>query len=192
MTNPSDQAIYYYKEGMAAPMGTFSNYGREPRATMVVERNLREREAGVYQTSVTLRQPGDYKIVFYLDTPQIVHCFDVAVVTDPAKAAERALPPVEVQVLHPDSEGTVAEPVKFAFKLTDRKTGRPVTNLPDVNVLVVSPAWQSRFDVAGGPDGIYAFETKIPEPGTYAVFLSIPSQGMNRRQYLWLTVRSPQ
>ena len=27
VANPRDKAIYYYQEGMAAPMGQFSNYG---------------------------------------------------------------------------------------------------------------------------------------------------------------------
>jgi YVTN family beta-propeller protein len=188
VANPGDQAIYYYKEGMAAPMGTFSNYGREPRATMVVERNLRERKAGEYQTSVILRQAGDYQIVFYLDTPQIVHCFDVSVAANPARLVRRTSPPVEVQVVQPETEGRAAEPIKLAFRLTDRETGRPVTGLPDVRVLVFSPAWQSRFGAVAGPDGIYAVETTIPEPGTYSITLSVPSQGIYGEQYQWLTV----
>ena len=41
IANPGDRMIYYYQEGMAAPMGSFMNYGHEPRAVLVVERNLR-------------------------------------------------------------------------------------------------------------------------------------------------------
>ena len=32
--NPADKVMYYYREGMAAPMGNFTNYGRQPRAAM--------------------------------------------------------------------------------------------------------------------------------------------------------------
>ena len=32
VANAPDRAIYFYMEGMAAPMGSFQNYGREPRA----------------------------------------------------------------------------------------------------------------------------------------------------------------
>jgi len=35
VANPMDKSVYYYKEGMAAPMGNFSNYGRQPRALLV-------------------------------------------------------------------------------------------------------------------------------------------------------------
>jgi YVTN family beta-propeller protein len=42
VANPEDKAVYYYKEGMAAPMGHFQTYGKEPRAALVVDRSLRE------------------------------------------------------------------------------------------------------------------------------------------------------
>ena len=50
VSNAVDQAVYYYKEGMAAPMGTFKTYSCEPLAVMVVDRSLRERtDAGSYR-----------------------------------------------------------------------------------------------------------------------------------------------
>ena len=33
LANPANRVIYYYAEGMAAPMGSFQNYRRERRAT---------------------------------------------------------------------------------------------------------------------------------------------------------------
>ncbi len=53
VANPRDKAIYYYKEGMAAPMGQFSNYGKEPVAVLVVDRSLRETRA----RRVSVRRP---------------------------------------------------------------------------------------------------------------------------------------
>jgi hypothetical protein len=64
-----DREIYYYQEGLAAPMGSFSNYKRQPRAVMVVRRDLRERQPGVYETNVELGRPGAYDLVFRLDRP---------------------------------------------------------------------------------------------------------------------------
>ncbi len=46
LANPADQMIYYYSEGMAAPMGNFQNYRRVPRAVKVVDRSLREESLG--------------------------------------------------------------------------------------------------------------------------------------------------
>ena len=48
MANPADQAIYYYMEGMLAPMGSFNNYRREPKAVLIVDRSLRERAGRVF------------------------------------------------------------------------------------------------------------------------------------------------
>src|SRR6185312_2994031 len=42
VANAGDKSIYYYKEGMAAPMGYFSNYDKEARAVAVIDRTLRQ------------------------------------------------------------------------------------------------------------------------------------------------------
>ncbi|HEV2764130.1 MAG TPA: YncE family protein, partial [Pyrinomonadaceae bacterium] len=42
IANAPDALLYYYVEGMMAPMGTFSNYKRRPRALMVLDRSLSE------------------------------------------------------------------------------------------------------------------------------------------------------
>ena len=41
IVNQAVGTIHYYMEGMAASMGAFRNYGREPRALEVVDRSLR-------------------------------------------------------------------------------------------------------------------------------------------------------
>ncbi|HBL25894.1 MAG TPA: cytochrome D1, partial [Acidobacteria bacterium] len=74
VANPEDKAIYFYKEGMAAPMGHFQNYGRQPRAVLVVDRTLREIRPGVYETVARLTGAGDYELAVFLDAPRIVHC----------------------------------------------------------------------------------------------------------------------
>src|SRR5262249_23025301 len=72
--NPADRMIYYYSEGMAAPMGSFQNYGRDPRAVLVVDRSLRETIPGVYATTAPMAKSGTYDVAFLLDSPRIVHC----------------------------------------------------------------------------------------------------------------------
>ena len=51
VANPADKMIYYYTEGMAAPMGSFQNYKRDPRALLVLDNSLRETERGVYTSN---------------------------------------------------------------------------------------------------------------------------------------------
>ena len=71
VANPADRVIYYYSEGMAAPMGSFQNYRRNPRAVMVVDRSLREVTSGVYSTTTKLPKSGIYDVAFLLDSPRI-------------------------------------------------------------------------------------------------------------------------
>lgn len=89
LANPKDKAIYYYMEGMAAPMGHFENYGRQPRAVLAVDRSLRERRPGRYETTSRLGRPGAYDLVFFLNAPRMIHCFPVTVAPAPAEPSER-------------------------------------------------------------------------------------------------------
>jgi DNA-binding beta-propeller fold protein YncE len=175
IANPADKAIYYYREGMAAPMGNFSNYGRTPRAVLVVERNLREREPGLYETSVMLRRPGEYRLAFYLDVPQIIHCFELRVETEPTRQAARSGPRVAVEPLHKDRHFAVGRPLELSFRLTDAASGAPLVDIEDATVLVFSPAWQTRSTARHQGDGIYAVALAIPRPGFYSVLVEVPS-----------------
>ncbi len=76
MANPVDKVLYYYSEGMAAPMGNFQNYRREPLAVMVVDRSLREIKPGIYSTTIKLPASGRYDVAFLNDSPRVSHCFE--------------------------------------------------------------------------------------------------------------------
>ena len=65
VSNARDQAIYFYKEGMAAPMGHFANYGRRPRAVQVVDRSLRQRSEPVVGELAYVRHRGSELILMF-------------------------------------------------------------------------------------------------------------------------------
>ncbi len=79
IASPGDKAMYYYDEGMAAPMGISSNFGEEPRAVLVIDRSLRERTPGIYETSTQLDKPGVYSLPLLVNSPPLVECFTVPV-----------------------------------------------------------------------------------------------------------------
>jgi hypothetical protein len=86
IANPGDHTVYFYKEGMAAPMGQLDNGGRSPRAVLAIDRSLREIDApGSYETVVPLPEAGTYDVVFFLDSPHIVHCFPMRIASPPGK-----------------------------------------------------------------------------------------------------------
>jgi DNA-binding beta-propeller fold protein YncE len=84
IANAGDKAVFYYEEGMAAPMGTFSNFGKVPRSVLVVDRSLKEKSPGVYEATGRLEKPGTYIIPVLLDSPRIVECFTVQIGTEEA------------------------------------------------------------------------------------------------------------
>ncbi|HEX2164924.1 MAG TPA: hypothetical protein VHM02_13345, partial [Thermoanaerobaculia bacterium] len=176
VANPADEAIYFYKEGMAAPMGSFSNAGRQPRAVRVVDRSLRERERpGVYETAAKLRRPGRYRIAFFLDSPRAVHCFEAEVAPSPAAEAERqASLPARVEAIPPTGGARAGEPFRARFRLTDPRTAAPAAGLRDVRVLVQLPdRRQDRRRAVEVAPGTYEVELVPRAPGV--VFLWVES-----------------
>lgn len=179
VANPADQVIYYYKEGMAAPMGAFKNYDRQPRAVLVVDRSLRERtRPGTYETSAKLRRPGRYEVAFFLDSPRIVHCSQVAVAPDPElERRRRAARPAEVEPLLDADTGVVGQAMPLRFRLKDPHTGEPAGGLRDVQVLVyTSGSWNRREPAAEVGEGVYEVSFLPPAPGTYRVAIECRSQ----------------
>jgi YVTN family beta-propeller protein len=184
VANPSDKSIYYYKEGMAAPMGSFNNDRREPRAVLVVDRSLRDRGApGVYETVAHLRRPGAFNIVFFLSTPRIINCFPIEVASDPALAAARDLRMTTVEPLLTERSVKAGEPTTLRYRLSNKAKGSGRAGLPDVLILALSPGgWQTRLAGRDEGDGVYSAEVVFPNPGFYYISVGSESIGLSRNQ----------
>lgn len=179
VANPADKVIYYYKEGMAAPMGSFETYGREPRAVLVVDRSLKERASGTYQTVTRLRGAGRYRVGLFLDAPRLAHCFEVAVAPEPdLQAQRRREAPARVEPRLAGTRLAAGKTTRLSFRLTDPESGRPLDGLSDVNVLVTlaSGTWHERQWAKGAGDGLYEVELVPPLPGAYTVAVECLSQ----------------
>ena len=177
--NAADKSIYYYKEGMAAPMGTFSNYGREPRAVLVVDRSLKQRSPGVYEATAKLTRAGLYSVAFLMDSPRITHCFPVRVETNPDLAAARTIEPVHVEPLIKNRIVRVGERTRVQFRLSDPKTKEPKVGGIDVSAVIFAPGtWQNRQAAKEIEAGLYEIEFEPPQSGVYYVYLESPSFGL--------------
>ena len=191
LANPADQMIYYYTEGMAAPMGDFQNYGRVPRAVMVVDRSLREEALGVYTTTARLPKAGVYNVSMLLDSPRVVHCFEAVATSNPAlKDDQKAA--LRIEYLNKEMSLDAGEDYKVRFRLTDTETRRPVNALKDVGVLVfLSPGtWQQRQIAQPLAEGVYEITLNVPETGVYLVFVESPSKRVQYRQLPYLTLHA--
>lgn len=176
VANGADKMIYLYKEGMAAPAGGFSTYGRQPRAVLVVDRGLRESQPGRYATTVPLSKPGRYDVVFFLNAPRVVTCF--AVTIEPREGAV-VRPATRVSAIDPPSTLAAGQRARLRFALTD-PTGKQPRNASDVRALAFEApgVWQQRGEVRHRRDGLYELTFTPPAPGIYYVWLESESLGL--------------
>jgi YVTN family beta-propeller protein len=189
LANPADKVIYYYTEGMAAPMGDFQNYRREPRAVLVVDRSLRETDPGVYSTTVKLPASGNYDIAFLADSPRIAHCFEAAAEPNPLLKEERQ---VALRLEHQIEEMkmTVGQNFPLRFKLIETATNKPKDDLKDVRVLSFSGAWQRRDLAKSLGDGVYEVNLNVPESGVYMVFVESASMSVRYKDLPYLMLQA--
>jgi YVTN family beta-propeller protein len=191
VANPADKVIYYYTEGMAAPMGNFQNYRREPRAVLVVDRSLRETNAGVYTTTVKLPASGNYDVAFLADSPRIAHCFAAAAEVNPLmKEAQQVALRLEHQIK--EMKLPVGQNLPLRFKLIDTKTNLPKDDLKDVRVLtfLASGTWQMREIAKSVGDGVYEVNLNVPQAGFYKVFVESASMHVRYKDLPHLTLQA--
>jgi YVTN family beta-propeller protein len=175
VVSPADLTVYYYMEGMNAPMGNFRNYGHMPRAVQVVDRSMQEREPGVYASTVRIPEAGTYEVAFLLDSPSVLHCFEVSARPNPL--LEPKGPPVIVEYLNEQRWVKVGEAVRLRFRLTDRRTDKPRTDLKDVLVAYFAAPGGRRTQVAASHtgDGVYEANLPLAKSGAYYVYVASAS-----------------
>lgn len=190
IANPADKTIYYYSEGMAAPMGSFQNYKRDPRALLVLDNSLRETEQGIYTSTVRLMAPGHYDVVFLLDAPRLTHCFEMSVADNPALPKTTEIT-VKIEPLVNKALAKTGERFTLRFKVLDSKSGAPKTDLQDVTVLAfLAPGiWQQRELAKPSTDGVYEMSFVPPQAGVYYIFFQSPSLGLQFNQSTPLTLQ---
>jgi hypothetical protein len=176
VANPADRLVYYYMEGMAAPMGNFSAVRRSPKAALVIDRSLRETEPGVFSIRTKVPAAGQYDVAFFLNAPRVVHCFDLTVRPDPS-ATKSAGRRVKVEPLLEKKPIRAGEELEVKFRLTDPTTQELHRNVRDLRALAfLAPGmWQKRVSVEPAEDGLYRVKLTVPEPGIYYVFVESES-----------------
>jgi len=191
VANPADKMIYFYTEGMAAPMGSFQNYRRDPKALLVFDKSLRETAPGEYTTTVRFTEAGNYDVAFLLDSPRVVNCFTVTVAENPGlpKPARVA---IRVDPVLKQTTAVVGESYNLRLKVTDTNSQQPKSNIEDLGVLVfLAPGiWQQRQWARHVGEGLYEISFVPPQPGVYYVYFQCPSLGVQFNQIIPLTLEA--
>jgi YVTN family beta-propeller protein len=182
VANAADKMIYYYTEGMAAPMGSFQNYRRNPRALLVLDNSLRETSPGVYTTIVRLTGQGRYDVAFLLDSPRLVNCFDLTIKENPDLPRPKEVA-IRVEPMLREGAILAGENYQLRFRVTDASTHQ-AKELKDMGVLVfLAPGiWQQRQWAKPLGDGLYEVSFVPPHAGVYYVFFQCPSLGVQFNQ----------
>jgi len=195
VSNNLDKTIYYYMEGGAAPMGSFTNYSKVPRAVEVIDRSIEEREPGVYETVGKIRGYGKYDIPFFVDAPRILHCFSVAVQPDERTLQAELREKLGSLAVHHLEQSHVTEPGKpfnMMFALIDPISNETVSGLEDVRIRRVSPdnGFQEGMAVESNTPGIYSYSTKFDDTGVYYLYVECRSRDLkfSNPQYLVIKV----
>jgi len=193
IANPADKMIYLYAEGMAAPMGGFQNYRRDPKALLVLDNGLRESRPGVYTTSVRLADPGRYDVAFLLDSPRLVNCFDMTIAENP-DLPKPSGPAIKIEPLFDSANARVGEDYKLRFKITDSRSNEAKADLADVGVLVfLAPGiWQQRARATSLGNGLYEASVVLPQSGVYYVYFQCPSLNVRFNQIAPFTLQATQ
>jgi YVTN family beta-propeller protein len=179
IANPADNHVYYYKEGMAAPIGHFANASRSAQAVLVLDRSIRE-SRGVYTTSGILPAAGDYEVAVFVNTPRALTCFPIKVTENPAVASKRHRMPVTIEHLNTDVVIPAGSPTQLAFRLRDPATSEPRDGLDDAMVLIIQAGstWNVRQPLRNVPGGRYETDFTPPATGVYYVYVGVPSIGL--------------
>ena len=179
IANTPDGMIYYYVEGMMAPMGTLSNYKRRPYAAMILDRSLSETAPGVYTVPVRLKGSGRFDLSVLTSQPRIAHCFPLEVAPSPDEEKKTGVS-VALRALFDGRQFKAGEPAALRFRVSDSATGAPLRGLRDVQVLAFEPPgiWQQRQWAKEVGEGEYEVTQVFPRPGLYKVMLRVASRGV--------------
>jgi DNA-binding beta-propeller fold protein YncE len=187
--HPGDREIYYYREGMAAPMGHFSNDSRAPRAVLVLDRTLSRQRNGEFRTAARLGRPGTYDVAVFVDSPRIATCFSLTVAASPELEARRRPPSVIEYATH--EAARAGEPVRIAFRIVDPATRQLRRGLPDVTALLFAPGLINvRRQAVAREDGTYVVEVVPPSAGIYHLSIESLSAGLPVNNPDFLTLRA--
>jgi len=175
VVSPADATVYYYMEGMNAPMGAFRNYGHKPRAVQIANRALKEKQPGVYSAMIKVPSAGTFEVAFLNETPQFLHCFTMNAKADPNLRQD--FKPVAIEYLNEKRSVTAGSTLKLRFRLIDPSTGKQRADLADVRVKYFrAPRYGlTELRAAHVGEGIYEAELSFRRAGAYYVYVAAPS-----------------
>ncbi len=189
IVSPGDANVFYYMEGMNAPMGSFGNYGHRPVSAIVADRTIKEASPGEYVSTVKIPADGSYQFILTLDSPQMIQCFDFAAALNPNLARDEL--PLRIAY---ETRGGMLTPTgkeaKIRFTLNDTARGGAPYERDDVTVLTFRSPGQDRTEhtVKALGNGQFEFAFTPNTSGAYYIYPSVRSLGLDYSKLPFITV----
>ncbi|WP_437752467.1 YncE family protein [Sorangium sp. So ce1389] len=177
IASPADKVLYYYVEGMMAPLGTLSNYGREPRAALIEDRSLKEVQPGVYATTVQLGDEGVHDVELLLRGRRVAACLEATVAPSAVPAEDRS-PGLTVEPLFDAGvDLEVSKPATLRFRAKPKASAPPL-EAKEMKVMIFRFPVGFRDTVLprAEADGVFSVTFTPPEPGQYRLLLEAESR----------------
>lgn len=177
--NPAEKILFHYMEGMMVPMGSYTTYGRIPRAVRLVDRSVREIDEGLYSSKIRIPAAGSYSVSLLVKSPRFMDCYTFEAAPNVQTASEDPAP-TKLHIEYLDSEKPVADgsPFSLQFRLTRSGDGQPVAGLQDVMVVSTSMPGNRQVRQMATPlpeAGHYEALIRLETPGAHLIFVSVPS-----------------
>lgn len=189
VANAADRLIYQYAEGMMAPVGSYSNYKRQPLAIALLELAPREVAPGRYQVPVRYDTGGVHHLIVSGAGPRFVGCDRVALPLAAGQAEREALPELKARLVEDKPVAGARRRIVVALsEQSPQGAGQPLARVADLTLLMFDKrsGWQRRVHLGelgargepGGVAGRYAAEVSVPPGTAYDMFVGSVSRDL--------------
>jgi hypothetical protein len=164
VANPLDGQIYQYAEGMMAPVGSYSNYRRSPRALFVLDDGLQATGPGEYRATLHPPKGGSYELVLSGVQPRFAACEMLQLPAVAEAAPITRVPGLKVQLVDV-SAGVRPGSVRVRARLVGNQAGEVARTVPDLTLLAFDKrsGWQDRRPMRADETGLYEAVLEAPQ-----------------------------
>lgn len=189
VVSPGDANVFYYMEGMNAPMGSFGGYGHRPLSALVVDRTIKEVAPGEYVSTVKIPAAGNFQLIMTMDSPQMIECFAFAAAVNPALVRDEA----PLRIAYETRSGTISplgDAATVRFRLSDTANDGAPYEGNDVMVMTYRAPGQDRQEHAARmvEPGLYEISFMPSQTGAHYIYPAVRSLGLDYSKLPFLTV----
>lgn len=167
----------------AAPIGSYSNYKRQPLAIGLLDLAPREVAPGRYEVPVRYQAGGVHHLIVSGAGPRFVGCDRVALPMVSGQTERESAPALQVLLVADKPVTGASRRIEVALsELARQGTSQPLMHVRDLTLLVYDKrsGWQRRAHLRELDEatGHYAAEINVPQGAVYEMFVGSVAQDL--------------